>query len=166
MPVSGAAGPRAVTGPDAHTHRCSCRAVGYGVKRCRSAVATPKRCRQWSDIRPKRLLLFVSVCVCVCPTLDKGFSTTTLFILHEQGGKASGDEPCPTKLSRWRGSTKGRFGVYLPLNLCTSCSTLGLFHGGFTILPPNPLFPSSCAAVFAAFHRSRLRVSADDNFQC
>ena len=38
-----------------------------------------------------------------------------------QGGKASGDEPCPTKLSRWRGSTKGRFGVYLPHNFCTSC---------------------------------------------
>ena len=27
------------------------------------------------------------MCVCVCPTLDKGFSTTTLSTLHEQGGR-------------------------------------------------------------------------------
>ena len=59
------------------------------------------------------------VCVCVCPPLDKGFSTTTF---HRQGGQACHIQPGPTKLGCDRGSTKGRFGVYLPHNFCTSCS--------------------------------------------
>ena len=58
-------------------------------------------------------VFYIYIYVCVCPTLDKGFSTTTLSTLHEQGGKASGDKPCPTKLRRWRGSTERRLGVYL-----------------------------------------------------
>ena len=39
-----------------------------------------------------------SVCVCVCPTLDKGSSTTTLSTLHGQGDTAPDCRPCLTKL--------------------------------------------------------------------
>ena len=81
-------------------------------------------------------------CVCVCPPLDKGFST-----FHRQGGKASGDEPCPMKLSRWRGSTKGRFGVYLPHNFCTSC------------LPHSS---ACCFMVLHVFHPTNRFLSAAD----
>ena len=33
--------------------------------------------------------IYIYMCVCVCPTLDKGFSTTTLSILQEQGAEGS-----------------------------------------------------------------------------
>ena len=80
-------------------------------------------------------------------------------------GQACHIQPGPTKLGCDRGSTKGRFGVYLPLNFCTSCSTLGLLHGGFTILPPNVLVPSSCAAGLIAQLCSRVfRVQLETMF--
>ena len=75
------------------------------------------------------------VCVCVCVTpCTKWFNATVFHYNHStrQGGKASSDEPCPTKLSRWRGSTERRLGVYL-LSCPQAVTRLfhGLIHGGF-----------------------------------
>ena len=54
-----------------------------------------------------------ATCVCVCPALDKGFSTTTISTLHEQGGQACHIQPGPTKLGCDGGCTERRLGVYL-----------------------------------------------------
>ena len=72
------------------------------------------------------------VCVCVSHPVSKGFGTNFPGDSYKQGGKASSDEPCPTKLSRWRGSTERRLGVYLLS--CPQAVTLlfhCLIHGGF-----------------------------------
>ena len=87
------------------------------------------------------------LCVCVCQPLGQGFptatSTPTFYPqFHRQGGKASGDKPCPTKLSRWRGSTQGRFGVYLPQLLQKLSNPPCLIHGG-CMFPPINLFPAA-----------------------
>ena len=50
-------------------------------------------------------------CVCVCHTLFPRVSITPLF---QQGVKASSNEPCPTKLSRWRGSEWRRPFIRVP----------------------------------------------------
>ena len=81
-------------------------------------------------------------CVCVCPTLDKGSSTTTLSTLHGQGGQACHIQPGPTKLGCGRGSTKGRFGVYLQQLLKKLSNPPCLIHGGY-MFPPINLFPAA-----------------------
>ena len=82
------------------------------------------------------------ITVCVCPTLDKGSSTTTLSTLHGQGGQACHIQPGPTKLGCGRGSTKGRFGVYLQQLLKKLSNPPCLIHGGY-MFPPINLFPAA-----------------------
>ena len=92
------------------TALCVCPPLGKGFSSTGSTVGGVLKKR-----RSRRL-----VC-CVCPPLEKGFPSTTPI---RQGGKASSDEPCPTKLSRWRGSTERRLSVYLLNNCCTRCPLL------------------------------------------
>ena len=107
----------------------------------------PSVCRSVSRSVRQSVRACVRVCVCVCQPLGQGFptatSTPTFYPqFHRQGGKASGDKPCPTKLSRWRGSTKGRFGVYLPQLLQKLSNPPCLIHGG-CMFPPINLFPAA-----------------------
>ena len=91
-----------------------------------------------------KCFFFFCVCVCVHPW-TKGFSPPLLSqfstTFHMQGGKASSDEPCPTKLSRWRGSEWRRPFVYLQLQ-----RLLKLFHSRFVSwwfhdASPKPTLP-------------------------
>ena len=78
----------------------------------------------------------------MCQPLFQRAPPFFIFQLCKQGGKASSDEPCPTKLSRWRGSTERRLGVYLLS--CPQAVTLlfhGLIHGSFMIPSPKTGFP-------------------------
>ena len=84
------------------------------------------------------------VCMYVCPPLDKGFPSTTPI---RQGGQACHIQPGPTKLGCDRGSTKGRFGVYLPRNFCTSCP---------------PYSSTFCFMVLHVFHPTNRFLSAAD----
>ena len=81
---------------------------------------------------------------CVCPPLDKGFPSTTPI---RQGGQACHIQPGPTKLGCDRGSTRGRFGVYLPRNFCTSCP---------------PYSSTFCFMVLHVFHPTNRFLSAAD----
>ena len=110
--------------------------------------------------------MWLLMCVCVSHPGSKGFprsclSTTntacftpstdarvpTARTVFQQGGKASSDEPCPTKLRRWRGSEWRRPFVYLQPKLLTMLSNLlCLIPWFFMLPPPNLLVPSSCAA--------------------
>ena len=96
----------------------------------------------------------------MCPPLGKGFPTATSTTtsqpqFHRQGGKASSDEPCPTKLSRWRGSEWRRPFVYLQLKRLLKLFPTFLFPWWFTILPLNLSSPAAdrrlaqlCSRVF------------------
>ena len=84
----------------------------------------------------------MSVRVCHTLVLRVFHSSPLSHFPRKQGGKASSDEPCPTKLSRWRGSTERRLGVYLLS--CPQAVTLlfhGLIHGSFMIPSPKTGFP-------------------------
>ena len=135
------------------------------IRRCFLGFCEPRiedtMIDDWSDLHVLRgashkayvciLYIYIYIYVCVStPGQRVSFHRFTRF--HppnlSQGGKASGDEPCPTKLSRWRGSTKGRFGVYLPYNFCTSCSTLGLFSWWFHDTSPRPTLSPAAAPPF------------------
>ena len=85
----------------------------------------------------------VCVCVCVCQALSRRVFCNQVV---PQGGKASSDEPCPTKLSRWRGSTERRLGVYL-LSSSQAVTLLlhGLFHGSSCFHPQTSVLQLSCA---------------------
>ena len=76
-----------------------------------------------------------------------GAFRTLHFTFHMQGGKASSDEPCPTKLSRWRGSNERRLGVYL-LSFSQAVTLLlhGLIHGSSCFHPQTLVLQLSCAA--------------------
>ena len=76
---------------------------------------------------------FVCVCVCVC------VSTPGQRVINQlrQGGQACHIQPGPTKLGCDRGSTKGRFGVYLPQLLHKLSNPIGLIHGGCMSPPTN-----------------------------
>ena len=85
------------------------------------------------------LFLGLQTCVCVCPALSQRVTPLTCHSNFKQGGKASSDEPCPTKLSRWRGSEWRRPFVYLQPKLLTTLSNLiGLIHGPSCYLPLKP----------------------------
>ena len=94
-------------------------------------------------------LAFHGVCVCVSTPGQRVFHRHLLHQFstkfHSQGGQACHIQPGPTKLGCGRGSTKGRFGVYLRPTSAKAVQFHVLFPWWFTILPPNLLFPSSCA---------------------
>ena len=102
----------------------------------------------------------VCVCLCVCVTpWAKGppvLTFTTAFYrkgkFHQQGGKASSDEPCPTKLRRWRGSEWRRPFVYLQLKRFLKLFHLRFDSWWFHMLVPKTSFlqPLSADFEFAA----------------
>ena len=84
----------------------------------------------------------VCLCVCVCPPLDKGLlstdSTTTRFTTDPQAGGPGLSHPTwPNEAGCDRGSTKGRFGVYLPRLVQKLSNPLCLIHGGCMFTPIN-----------------------------
>ena len=88
-------------------------------------------------------MLYIYMCVCVSPPGQRvhPLSHFHQFSKQKQGGKASSDEPCPTKLSCWRGSEWRRPFVYLQLK-----SLLKLFHSRFVSwwfhdTSPKPTLP-------------------------
>ena len=96
--------------------------------------------------------------VCVTPWA-KGppvLTFTTAFYrkgqFHQQGGKASSDEPCPTKLRRWRGSEWRRPFVYLQLKRFLKLFHLRFDSWWFHMLVPKTSFlqPLSADFEFAA----------------
>ena len=74
-----------------------------------------------------------TVCVCVSTPGQRVFHRHLLHQFstkfHSQGGQACHIQPGPTKLGCGRGSTKGRFGVYLQQLLHKLSNLFCCFHG-------------------------------------
>ena len=83
------------------------------------------------------------VCVCVCPPLDKGFSTTTPY---RQGRVAL--SPYHTQRSYGREWEAGPDQPCVPAVLSSCDSTLHVFDSWFfTFPPPNLFLPQTCSRV-------------------
>ena len=149
-------------------HSCSPTSPVWNVLRpfFRSALLAPWSKSSFSRMRSEGFPSFE--CVCVCHTLFLRVSSCPHFP-RRQGGQACHIQPGPTKLGCDRGSTKGRFGVYLPIYPHAVTPLFhGLIHGSScssqkTGFPPH--FSATCALHFSRASEEWTPCSHRDSFE-